>query len=273
MRGGIYSAVVTPFVAESNWYNVTLYDFSNPNVVLQKPLYISSRAVEVVTRIINATKIVNTTHVINNTYVKTYKLYTLLPLHISTKSYYVVGEESYIEVSSPVNISIQRVEIFTKPSDVVDVEIVNISNPYNNLYRIWIKPVAKKQFSFAEAVATIYVNVNESLLPYTTTLTILWQSPEKAIATGVNSTIKNATKGVTNIVLSIAANVTSQISSVAKELNNLKTYLDIVNSSLAKSYDEISKRIDLISKEVTIAYAIAFASIAIAVAALLQRRK
>ncbi|MDK6028675.1 S8 family serine peptidase [Ignisphaera sp. 4213-co] len=273
LRGGIYSAVVTPFVAESNWYNVTLYDFSNPNVVLQKPLYISSRAVEVVTRIINATKIVNTTHVINNTYVKTYKLYTLLPLHISTKSYYVVGEESYIEVSSPVNISIQRVEIFTKPSDVVDVEIVNISNPYNNLYRIWIKPVAKKQFSYAEAVATIYVNVNESLLPYTTTLTILWQSPEKAIATGVNSTIKNATKGVTNIVLSIAANVTSQISSVAKELNNLKTYLDIVNSSLAKSYDEISKRIDLISKEVTIAYAIAFASIAIAVVALLQRRK
>ncbi|MEM0026487.1 MAG: S8 family serine peptidase [Ignisphaera sp.] len=266
LRGWIYASLVVPYVERGNWYNITLYDYTNPSIVLSQPLYISKPVAA------KEVEVVNRTYIVNNTTVEVRRLYTLLPLLIKTKSYYIAGEESYIEISAPIDISIDRVEIVAKPSNSIDIRIVNISKPYNNVYRVWIEPIPKTIFISAEAIATIYIRVNDTVVPYTTTLSILPQKPEEEITKMVNSIARNITAietGIENRLNSIATEIRNTESGLEEAMNNISA----LNQTVHSYYKDMSSKVDTISKGLIVSMALAFTAIALAITVAIKRRK
>ncbi|MEM1609206.1 MAG: hypothetical protein QXG81_08050, partial [Ignisphaera sp.] len=271
LRGWMHANLIVPYVERGDWYNITVYDYSNPSIVLSHPLYISKPVMA------KEVEVINRTYIVNNTIVNEHRLYTLLPLLVNTKSYYVAGEEGYIEISSPINISVDRVEIVAKPSNAIDVRILNISKPYANVYRVWIEPIPKTAFTSAEAIATIYIRVNGTEVRYITTLSILSQKPEEEMAKMVGSMVDAVTRNMTiietsleNRLNSIAAEIES-IRGVESKVEGAINNISALNQTIHSYYKDMSGKVDTISKGLMASIALAVTAIALAVIAIVRR--
>lgn len=271
LRGWMHANLIVPYVERGDWYNITVYDYSNPSIVLSHPLYISKPVMA------KEIEVVNRTYIVNNTIVDVHRLYSLLPLLINTKSYYVAGEEGYIEISSPINISVEKVEIVSKPSNAVDVKVLNISKLYANVYRVWIEPVPKTMFTSAEAIVTIYIRVNDTEVQYTTTLSILPQKPEEEIAKMVSGMVDAVARNMTTIETSLE----SRLNSIAAEVESIRgveskvegaiNNISALNQTIHSYYKDVSSKVDTVSKGLIASIALAVTAIALAVIAVVRR--
>jgi len=235
LRGSYQATLVTPYAA-SGWYNITLYDFSNPTITLSKQIYIATpRPVEEV-------KYVEERY--------TEVRYSLLPVIVKVSDYYVSGVDGYIDVSSPLNITIETLSIESIVKGNAQIRLVNITTLPSGIHRIWIKPELLNTTE-AEVIAKLRLNINNTPVNYPIALNIIAKKPEETIASSISKEVDTAIKNIEKAMLSlnntaskIISNVSAKTEELAKNISQVKTQINSINNTAENYYSTISKEIN-----------------------------
>jgi hypothetical protein len=238
LRGGYEVSIVTPYAA-SGWYDLVLYDFSNPAITLSTQLYITTpkpvREVSVEVK------------------------YSMLPLFVKVGEYYVSGVEGYIDVYSPLNISLHELAIEGVVKGSARVWVVNVSTLASGVLRVWIKPELLNATE-AEVVALLKLYVNNTFVPYPVVLSIVAQKPMEDEITMIEE-LRGAIRDLNESV----SRLSSKSEELSKSLDRLKDLVSSVNSSVEKLESRASEELREVNSRVQLLSYIAAASLSLSI--------
>jgi len=261
LRGSYQASFTAPYVAKSSWFNITLYDFSTPTIVIMERVLISPpKPAEIVKQVV-----INKTEVFNN----------FLPIAVRVKNYYISGEEGYIEIASPLNITIASVALVTVVKGSATVEFVNVTTVSRGVYRVWIRPELVS-CAEAEAVIELELQINNSTLSYPLTVTVVSQSPEKELTKSIATQIQN----LNNTVSSVETRIDSKLRALSQEINNVKNFANTTCKALeeqlikaVKASEELRSAVKQLQIAIATTAILTVIAIAIAVTVTFKARK
>ncbi len=241
LRGSFDASFISP-LAEEGYYNITIVDLSRPEIVLYAGIYIVPPSTFQQGLIINNTYIV----LENKTLVKTINNTYVLPIYISAKQYYVANTVDFIDVCfSGGAIEDAKIEKLLYASSA-NIKILNISQIYNNVYRIWFS-ISSIDVYESYAIVNITISLNSIKTPFVTVIRILSEDPYKIVLNNVEQLGKDL-RGNTSLLHGLISNVNS----LENSLKNIDDYVNTLSTrvnELKEASSSVRKDVDVVVQQ------------------------
>lgn len=172
LRGTCNYSFITPF-AETGFYNLTVVDVSNPQILLKTRIYINSSHIPASTVVINKTVTIvrNQTTVISNIYA--------VPVYVRAKGYYLANTTDFVDIYTHRGF-IESASITAIDGDKAEIHVLNITPINDNLYRAWLK-IGSIAGQEAYATLNLSIALNGTRIPYIAVIRVLSRDPYKHI--------------------------------------------------------------------------------------------